>query len=60
MYIVEKLNLALTLLNPCQDYVNVYIESDAYLLIQLQSFSDYLQAVFSKIEEVPGTSITLF
>lgn len=60
MYIVEKLNLALTLLNPCQDYVNVYIESDAYLLIQLQSFSDYLQAVFSKIEEVTGTSITLF
>lgn len=60
MYIVEKLNLALTLLNPCQDYVNVYIESDAYLLIQLQSFSDYLQAVFSKIEEVTGTSIMLF
>lgn len=60
MYIVEKLNLALTLLNPCQDYVNVYIESDAYLLIQLQSFSDYLQAVFSKIEEVTGTYITLF
>ena len=42
------------------NYVNVYIESDAYLLIQLQSFSDYLQAVFSKTEEVPGTSITLF
>lgn len=60
MYIVEKLNLALTLLNPCQDYVNVYIESDTYLLIQLQSFSDYLQAVFSKIEEVTGTSIMLF